>query len=85
MSPLLPSYLRRVLGGEELIEINPLFQKLAREQGFYSEDLMTKIAESGTLEDIDEVPDQIKRLFVCSHQISYDWHVKMQGRFPEAH
>lgn len=75
------SYLRRVLGGEELIEINPLFQKLAREQGFYSEELMTKIAESGTLEDIDEVPDQIKRLFVCSHQISYDWHVKMQAAF----
>lgn len=75
------SYLRRVLGGEELIEINPLFQKIAREKGFYSEALMDKIAESGTLEGIEEVPDEIKRLFVCSHQISFDWHVKMQAAF----
>lgn len=75
------SFIRRVMGGEELIEINPVFEKMAKERGFYSEALMQKISQSGTLEDLDEVPQDIKRLFVCSHQISYDWHVRMQAAF----
>lgn len=75
------SFVRRVLGGEELIEVNPLFEKIARERGFFSKELMEQINENGTLEGIDAVPDDLKRIFVCSHQISYDWHVKMQAAF----
>lgn len=75
------SFIRRVMGGDELIEVNPLFEKIATDRGFYSIELMEKISRAGTLDNIEEVPEDIKRLFVCSHQISYDWHVKMQAAF----
>ncbi|MBZ0186082.1 MAG: adenosylcobalamin-dependent ribonucleoside-diphosphate reductase [Candidatus Obscuribacterales bacterium] len=75
------SYVRRVLGGEELIEVNPLFEEIARQRGFYSEALMKEIAEVGTLSSIDSVPADIRRLFVSSHEIDYRWHIEMQAAF----
>lgn len=75
------AFIRRVLGGQELIEVNELFESVARKRGFYSEDLMRKIAATGTLENIDGVPDDVKRLFVCSHDIDFSWHLKMQAAF----
>ncbi len=75
------SYIRRVLGGEELIEVNPLFEETARQRGFYSEELMKRIAEQGTVADIEEVPPDVRRLFVCSHEIPFRWHVSMQAAF----
>ncbi|MBK9141876.1 MAG: adenosylcobalamin-dependent ribonucleoside-diphosphate reductase [Candidatus Melainabacteria bacterium] len=75
------SYVRRVMGGEELIEINPLFEAVAKERGFYSEALMREIAEVGTPGQVDSVPEDVKRLFVCSHEIDYSWHIQMQAAF----
>lgn len=75
------SYVRRVMGGEELIEINPLFEQIAREKGFYSEELMQQIHQEGTLENIESVPEEVKKVFISSHQIPYEWHVKMQAAF----
>ena len=74
------SFIRRVLGGQELIEVNELFESVARQRGFYSEDLMREIAMHGTLADV-HVPEDVKRLFVCSHDIEYSWHLKMQAAF----
>jgi ribonucleoside-diphosphate reductase alpha chain len=74
-------YVKKVLDGAELIEINPLFEDIARTQGFYSEDLMKQIAESGTLHDITLVPESVKKLFVTAHEILPEWHVKLQGIF----
>ncbi len=75
------SFVRRVLGGTELIEVNPLFEEVAKAQGFYSAELMEQIAREGTLDKIEGLPDQIKRVWVCSHDISFEWHVKMQVAF----
>ncbi|HEY9713155.1 MAG TPA: adenosylcobalamin-dependent ribonucleoside-diphosphate reductase, partial [Chroococcales cyanobacterium] len=75
------SFVRRVMGGTELIDVNPLFERVARERGFYTAELMQKIAEQGTLRDLAEVPEDIRRLWVCSHDISYDYHVRMQVAF----
>ncbi|MDZ4834240.1 MAG: adenosylcobalamin-dependent ribonucleoside-diphosphate reductase [Candidatus Melainabacteria bacterium] len=75
------SYVRRVLGGTELIEVNPLFEKVAKERGFYSEELMERIAREGTLKNVEGVPDDIKKVFVSSHDIGYSWHVRMQAAF----
>lgn len=77
------SYVRRVLAGTELNEANDLFKEIAQEKDFYSEALMQEVAERGTLEDIDGVPEEYKKLFVCSHQIGYSWHVKMQAAFQQ--
>ncbi len=75
------SFVRRVMGGTELIEVNPLFEEQAKERGFYSEALMRKIAQLGTVHDIPEVPEDIRRLWVCAHDIDYVWHIKMQAAF----
>jgi ribonucleoside-diphosphate reductase alpha chain len=75
------SYVRRVLGGTELIEVNPLFERIAKERGFYSFELMEQIAKEGTLKHVDGVPEDIKKLFVSSHDISFEWHVRMQAAF----
>lgn len=75
------SFVRRVLGGMELIDVNPLFEQVAREKGFYSEELMQRIAEEGSVAQIDAVPDEVKRVWVCSHDIPYIWHVRMQVAF----
>lgn len=60
---------------------NEIFKRIAIKRGFYSEELMAKIAENGSVQHIDEVPDDVKRVFVTSHDISYEWHLKMQSAF----
>ncbi|MCL2100440.1 MAG: vitamin B12-dependent ribonucleotide reductase [Fibromonadales bacterium] len=75
------AFIRNVLDGQKLIEINPVFEELAKEQGFYSQELMEKIVEKGTLAGIEEIPEKIRKVFVCSHDIAPDWHVKMQAAF----
>lgn len=75
------SFVRNVLEGTKLIEVNPYFEALAKERGFYSEELMMKIAKSGTLAGIQEIPDDVKRVFVTAFDIAPEWHVKMQAAF----
>jgi ribonucleoside-diphosphate reductase alpha chain len=75
------SYIRQVLDNDKLVEVHPLFEKIARERGFYSKELMQKIAEHGTVQDLDEIPDDIRRVFVTSHDITPEDHIRMQAAF----
>ncbi len=75
------SYVRHILEGEEFIEVNPYFEEAARKGGFYSPELMKELAEGKRLRDFDEVPDELKKLFTTAHDISPEWHVKMQAIF----
>lgn len=75
------SYIRQVLDNDKLVEVHPLFEKIAKERGFYSKELMQKIAEHGTVQDIDEIPDDIRRVFVTSHDITPEDHIRMQAAF----
>jgi ribonucleoside-diphosphate reductase alpha chain len=75
------AFKRKVLDGDELIEVNPLFKERAEKEGFYTPELMEKIAEKGTLAEVDGVPDHIKKLFVTAHDIPPEWHIKMQAAF----
>jgi ribonucleoside-diphosphate reductase alpha chain len=74
-------YYRNVMDGTKLVEVNSYFEKVAKERGFYSEELMQKIAEKGTIKDIKEIPEDVRRVFVTAHDISPEYHVKMQATF----
>ncbi len=78
------SFFRNVMDGERLAETHPAFERAAREKGFFDEALMKRIAETGNLEGIDEVPEEVKRLFVTAHEVEPVWHVRMQASF-QAH
>lgn len=68
--------------GKDLYEINSLFLKIAKERNFYSEDLIKKISNNhGSVQNITEVPEDVRKLFVTAHDISYKEHIKMQASF----
>ncbi|CAH2031135.1 vitamin B12-dependent ribonucleotide reductase [Trichlorobacter ammonificans] len=75
------SYVKNVLDGTKLVEVNPIFERIAKERGFYSPELMEKIAEHGTVHEIDEVPADIRRIFVTAHDITPEDHIQMQAAF----
>lgn len=67
--------------GRSLIEINPIFETTALKEGFYSEELMKTIARKTAIQDVKEIPEHIRKLFVTAHDISAEWHVRMQAAF----
>jgi len=75
------SFIRRVMDNDELVEVNPYFEKVAKERGFYSLELMASVAQSGSIRDIDGIPNDIKKVFVTSHDVAPEWHVRMQAAF----
>lgn len=75
------TFMRNVLEGTRLFEVNPLFEKIAKERGFYSAKLLEKIAKSGSIQKIKEIPKDVKRIFVTAMDIKPEWHVKMQAAF----
>ena len=74
------SFIRNVMG-TQLFEVNPLFEKVAKERGFYSVELMRKIARTGSVKDLKEVPEDVQRLFVTALDVAPEWHVRMQATF----
>ncbi|MBI3626827.1 adenosylcobalamin-dependent ribonucleoside-diphosphate reductase, partial [Candidatus Uhrbacteria bacterium] len=66
-------------GGSVMKVVDPAFEELAREKGFYSEALLEKIADGVPVSQLDEIPADLKKVFVTTHDISYDWHVKIQA------
>ncbi|MCZ7649453.1 MAG: adenosylcobalamin-dependent ribonucleoside-diphosphate reductase [Planctomycetota bacterium] len=75
------AFFRNVLNGQRLVEVNPIFKEAARQRGFYSDELMDKLATVGTLHHIDGVPEDVKHAFVCAHDITPEWHIRMQAAF----
>jgi len=75
------SYVRQVMDKNILVEVNPLFEKTAKTQGFYSEELMQRIAEHGTIHGISAIPEEIQELFVTAHDITPEVHISMQAAF----
>lgn len=75
------SYVRNVLEGTKLFETNSLFEDIAHAKSFYSPELMMRITRTRNLEGMKDVPDDVKKLFLTAHEISPEWHVKMQAVF----
>ena len=75
------AFVRNVMEGTKLLEIQPSFEKIAKEREFYSRELMMKIAKVGSVQGIAEVPDDLQRIFATALDIAPQWHVKMQAAF----
>lgn len=75
------SFVRTVMEGTKLIEINPYFEKVAKERGFWSRELMERIADRGSVQEFDEIPADVKAVFVTAHDITPLEHITMQAAF----
>jgi len=75
------AFVRNVMEGTKLLEIQPSFERIAKERGFYSRQLMMKIAKAGSVQGLEEVPDDLQRIFATALDIAPAWHVKMQAAF----
>jgi ribonucleoside-diphosphate reductase alpha chain len=75
------SFVRNVMDNDKLLEVNPYFEKVAREKGFYSTELMDTIALEGGIQHIEEIPEDVRNVFVTAHDISPECHIRMQAAF----
>jgi ribonucleoside-diphosphate reductase alpha chain len=76
------SYVRaNVLDDDRMVEVQPHFEHVARQRGFYSDELMKKIAEVGSVRHLDGVPRDVQQTFATAHDITPEWHVKLQAAF----
>ncbi len=73
------SYQRTVLGDSGFVYLNKTFENVAKERGFYSPELIRKIAKAGSIQGFKEIPKDVRSLFVTAQDISPQWHIKMQA------
>lgn len=75
------SYIRNIMDNTKFIEVHPYFREIAEKRGFYSNDLMAKIAEKGTIRGLEDIPEDVQDLFVTAHDIAPEAHINMQSSF----
>ncbi len=75
------SFVRHVMDNDELLEVNPHFERVARERGFYSKPLMDAVARKGSLRSMEDIPEDVRQVFVTAHDVSPEWHIRMQAVF----
>ncbi len=73
------AYHKTVLGDTEFLYINKEFEKVAKERGFYTPELMNLVAKLGSIQEIKEIPKDVRDIFVTAQDISPEWHIKMQA------
>jgi len=78
------SYIHNILDGAKMVEVNPFFERAAKERGFYTDKMMEQLATGTQLSTMKNVPDDIKRLYVTAHDITPECHVRMQAAFQKS-
>ena len=76
-------YSRNVLDNQRLVEVHPLFEKAAKEGGFYSDQLVDKVAKVGSIQAIMTIPEEVRRVYVTAHDVSPEWHIQIQAAFQQ--
>ena len=69
------------MDSSRLLEVQPTFEALTRKRGFYSRELMLDVAKTGSIQNMKEVPEDVRRVVVTSLDIGPEWHVRMQAAF----
>ena len=75
------AFTRNVLGGKKLFDVNSIFEKYLKENDLYSKELIEKISNQNSIQELKEIPEEQRRVFVTSHDISPEWHIDMQAEF----
>ena len=75
------AFVRNVMDGSRLLEIQPTFEKLTKQRGFSRRDLILDVAKTGSIQKMEDVPEDVRRIFVTSLDIDPKWHVRMQAAF----
>lgn len=70
---------KHVMDGDRLILVNKYFEAVARREGFYSEELMKKVADQGSVQGIEEIPEEWQEVFSSAQDIKPEDHIMMQG------
>ncbi|HUQ48514.1 MAG TPA: adenosylcobalamin-dependent ribonucleoside-diphosphate reductase, partial [Gemmatimonadaceae bacterium] len=82
IEPLFAVAFMRNQAGAMMPDVNEDFIAIAKSEGWYSDELMERIAKTGHIH-FDEVPEKWQRVFVTAHDITPEWHVRMQAAFQE--
>jgi ribonucleoside-diphosphate reductase alpha chain len=76
-------YTRHVMDDDVLYEANPHFIRIAKDRGFYSEQLLAEMAETASIQDVEQIPPDVRNVFMTAHDIVPEWHVRIQAAFQE--
>jgi ribonucleoside-diphosphate reductase alpha chain len=74
-------FLRQVLDGSKLLQVDPVFKRMAEKRGIYNKKLEKQIARTGSIQDITTIPADMRRIFRGAYDINPEWHIKMQAAF----
>lgn len=74
-------FTRDIMDGTRMMEVNPVFEKYAHSNGFYSKEMMAQIANEGTIAHVNGVSNEVKQIFATAHDVSPSAHIKMQAAF----
>lgn len=75
------SYIRQILDEEKFLEVHPIFEEMAKEKGFYSRELMENLSKKASIQNVKAIPEDARKIFITSHDVSPEWHVRMQAAF----
>ena len=75
------AFRRRILDGSKMLHVDPFFKRIAEREGFYSEALVEKITKAGSIQKIQQIPEDMRRVFKCAYDIEPRWHIHMQAAF----
>jgi len=77
------AFTRNVMDNDRLIEVNGQFEQILKEEGLYSPELISQVAQKGNLQGIEGIPEELQRVFVTAYEITPEWHIRMQAAFQE--
>ena len=72
---------RNVMEGTKMLEVNRFFEDAARKEGFFSDGLVEKVLEHGSIQTMGEIPEHIRQVYVTAHDITPEWHIRMEAAF----
>ena len=75
------AYVKNVMDGEKLLYVNKYLQKALEEKGIYNKKLLEEILTRGSLACIEDIPEELQKVFQTAHDISPEWHIRMQAAF----